>query len=178
MAHIIKNDPVIDEILNAFRAELGLHYQKYHNHVYRVFNLTLILNGSKPINEKALPIAAAFHDLGIWTAKTFNYLSPSVELAKTYLQKHGISNLERRVTDIINNHHKLSTYKGDAITESFRKADFVDLSFSLISFGVNKETLKELNTEFPSLGFHRFIVKQAIKNTLRHPLNPLPMMKW
>ena len=177
MANITKSDPVIEEILSAFQAELGLHCQKYRNHVYRVFNLALILNATNATNEKVLPIAAAFHDLGIWTAHTFDYLSPSVELAKTYLQKHGLSNLENQVTAIINNHHKLSMYKGDAIVESFRKADLIDLSLGLISFGVHKETLKELNTEFPSFGFHRFIVKQAIKNTMLHPLNPLPMMR-
>ena len=178
MAILINSDPIIDQILALYQTDLGSHYQKYRNHVYRVLNLTLMLNSEEQSSEKALAIAAAFHDLGIWTAHTFDYLSPSIDLAKAYLKKHALTNLKSMVTDIINNHHKFSNYKGIEIAESFRKADLTDLTFGFINFGVTRYDLNELNKEFPSLGFHRFIVKQALKNTLKHPLNPLPMMKW
>jgi hypothetical protein len=38
-----------------------------------------------------LVIAACFHDLGIWTDHTFDYLSPSAGLARDYLQRYGLS---------------------------------------------------------------------------------------
>ena len=126
---------------------------------------------------KALAIAAAFHDIGIWTANTFDYLEPSIGLLRKYLHQQGLLHLETLTTDIINNHHKLTVYKLSNTVEAFRKADLIDLSFGLFRFGVKAKQLKEVNALFPTLGFHRFILVQALKNTIRHPLNPLPMMK-
>ena len=36
-----------------------------------------------------MAIAAAFHDIGIWTAGTFDYLEPSVRVAAAYLTGTG-----------------------------------------------------------------------------------------
>ena len=175
---MIEANETIDSILLSHRAALGDGYNKYRNHVYRVFNIAIMLSMPDEENYTALSIAAAFHDLGIWTAKTFDYLSPSTALARKYLNEHGLSPLENLVADVINNHHKLTTYQTNDIVEAFRKADLIDLSFGLFSFGVESTVLKELNKQFPSSGFHRFILRQSVKNTFRHPLNPLPMMKW
>ena len=177
MQNIITTNRTIDSILLAHSNKLGDDNLKYRNHVYRGFNLTLTLYEPKGDDYTALEVAAACHDIGIWTAKTFDYLAPSVSRANQYLSQNGLSYLDNRVAEIINNHHKLSTYKLNPLVEAFRKADLIDLSFGIINFGVKKEMLKELNNIFPSLGFHRFIVGQSIKNTFRHPLNPLPMMK-
>ena len=177
MPAFIEMDETIDAILHSYKTALGGDYDKYRNHVYRVFNLTLLLSNTEGDDYKALEIATAFHDIGIWTAKTFDYLEPSIALSNQYLNQNGLSGLASEVNKIINNHHKLSSYTADALVEAFRKADLIDLSFGLFSFGIKREQLKELNRLFPSLGFHRFIVWQAIKNMVRHPLNPLPMMK-
>jgi hypothetical protein len=173
----LTSHPTIESILLAHQTQLGADYTKYRNHLYRVFNLAVTLSNPDEENYKALAIAAAFHDIGIWTANTFDYLDPSVELAGIYLKLNGLLHLEEPVASIINNHHKLSTYKSNNIVEAFRKADLIDLSFGLFKFGIETKQLAELNTLFPSLGFHRFIVKQALKNTLLHPVNPLPMMR-
>ena len=177
MRDLITTNSTIDSIFLIHQSQLGAHYNKYRNHVYRVFNLAVTLSNPDEENYKALAIAAAFHDIGIWTANTFDYLAPSVELSRNYLAQNGLSPLEVLVTDIINNHHKLTDYKLNTTIEAFRKADLIDLSFGLVRFGVKANQLKELNGLFPSLGFHRFILLQGLKNTIKHPLNPLPMMK-
>ena len=41
-------------------------------------------------------VAVAFHDLGIWTDNTLDYLPPSVNRAKTYLAEIQHSILARR----------------------------------------------------------------------------------
>ena len=174
---MITAHPTIESILLNYQNQLGTHYQTYKNHVYRVYNLTLLLAQPNDNDLKALAIAATFHDLGIWTAGTFDYLQPSVELSKNYLAQNGFPDLRAVVADIINNHHKLSSYKPDALVDAFRKADLVDLSFGIIRFGITSAQLKELNDHFPTLGFHRFIIKQALRNTIKHPFNPLPMMR-
>lgn len=177
MAAIVEFNEIIDEVLLSYQGQLNLDYTKYRNHVYRVLNLAIILSNPDEENYKALSIAAAFHDLGIWTANTFDYLAPSVDLAHNYLAQNELSHLESLVTEIINNHHKLSAYKSNNIVEPFRKADLIDLSFGLIGYGIDAKTLKAVNKQFPSCGFHRFIIMQGLKNTFRHPLRPLPMMR-
>ena len=177
MVAFISSNETIDAILLSYKHELSGDYDKYRNHVYRVFNLTLLLSTTEGDDYKALEIASAFHDIGIWTNKTFDYLAPSITLSRNYLHQNGLLHLENRVAEIINNHHKLSIYELSAEAEAFRKADLIDLSFGLFNFGIKREQLKALNRQFPSLGFHRFIIWQATKNMFKHPLNPLPMMK-
>ncbi len=177
MVVYISSNQTIDEILLSYKVDLAADYDKYRNHVYRVFNLTLQLCTADGDNYKALEIASAFHDLGIWTEKAFDYIEPSIALSNKYLIQNARPGLANQVSEIISNHHKLGTYKLSSLVEAFRKADLIDLSFGLFSFGIEEERRKELNRLFPSLGFHRFIVWQAIKNTFKHPLNPLPMMK-
>lgn len=176
MAAIVEFNEIIDGVILSYQSQLGSHYAKYRNHVYRVFNLAIILSNPDQENTNAIAIAAAFHDLGIWTANTFDYLAPSIALARKYLAQNNLLHLEPLVIETINNHHKLSAYKSDVVVEAFRKADLIDLSFGLIKFGMDAKTVKALRKQFPSSGFHRFIIMQALKNTARHPLNPLPMM--
>ena len=178
MKEITANNALIESILNSHKSELGDDYDKYRNHVYRAFNLAVMLAQPYDQDLVALTIAAAFHDIGIWTARTFDYLEPSVLLAQNYLHANGMSDKDSLVSEIINNHHKLSSYKSNKLVEAFRKADLIDLSFGVFSFGIKRQQVQELNRQFPSLGFHRFIVWQATKRMLRHPLSPLPMMKW
>ncbi len=159
------------------RPALGPYYHAYRNHVYRAYNLCLALHPAGDSGQAALGIAAAFHDLGIWTARTFDYLQPSIALAQAYAAEKGLAAQANQIAAIIDNHHKLSRFKGNALTEAFRKADLIDLSLNLFRFGIKGSYLKELNAEFPGQGFHRFIFGQIVKNMLRHPLKPLPMVK-
>lgn len=168
----------IDDILDHYQPQLGKHYIAYRNHVYRVFNLTLQLRDFSEEQVVAIAIAAAFHDIGIWTAHTFDYLNPSIELARNYALTHGQSHQIKLISNLIDNHHKLSAYKHNTVVEAFRRADLIDLSLNLFRFGVKRNDLKELNKAFPGNGFHRFIFGQIGKNILRHPLNPLPIVKF
>ncbi len=71
---------LIDEILQDYRAVINQSYQGYLNHCKRVAACCLMLSkdGSKETLRK-IAIAAAFHDIGIWTAHTIDYIKPSVE---------------------------------------------------------------------------------------------------
>lgn len=170
-------NPHIEEVLNRHRPALGSCYDAYRNHVYRVYNLSLQLYRPTQPEEASLAIAAAFHDLGIWTAHTFDYLPPSVALAQAYAAEKGLEEQAAPIAAIVNNHHKLSRYNGDALAEAFRKADLIDLSLNVFRFDVRASYLKELNRAYPGRGFHRFIFGKILKNIFRHPLNPLPMVR-
>jgi hypothetical protein len=59
--------------------------------------------------------------------------------------------------------------------ETFRKADWIDVTLGLFTYGFDKKTISTYRKSLPDLGFHLFLVKQITKNLLKHPLNPLPM---
>lgn len=77
-------------------------------------------------------------------------------------------------------HHKIREYRGATypLVELFRKGDLVDFSFGMIKFGIPKTYIKEVKTKFPNSDFHKNLGKRAAKWFLKHPLNPVPMMKW
>lgn len=171
-------NPHIRKIFGRYQAQLGKHMALYRNHVLRVYHLTMVMQPLMTETDRnKLAVAAAFHDIGIWTHGTFDYLKPSIELARQYLQEEGLAHYADEVALIIDNHHKLTPYRGNTLVENFRRADLVDLSLNLFRYDFKREDLRHLNRHYPSLGFHRFIFGQIAKNILRHPLRPLPIVK-
>ena len=169
---------LIEDILKQHRHTLNLHYDKYRNHVYRVYNLTLLLYEKEKPDTNALAVAAAYHDIGIWTADTLDYLEPSIALAKEYIKSNQLRVSPKLVEQIIANHHKVTSFKENELAEAFRKADLVDLSLGVLSHGVSHRDILDLYHLFPEAGFHLFIAGQVIRHSIRHPFNPLPILKW
>ena len=169
---------LITEILSFHKKELGSNFEKYHNHACRVFLFAAKLSEANDEQQKQLAIAAAFHDMGIWSANTMDYLDPSIKLAAEYLTEHKLEHWTESVSQIIDNHHKLTPFKNNQLAESFRKADLIDLTFGFIKFGLSYSQISEYNKLFPAKGFQPYIFKEVFKNIVKHPLNPLPIMKW
>jgi hypothetical protein len=169
---------IIDTLLQPFDGEIGLDYNKYKNHVCRVFLNCLLLDNDKNNVEK-YAIAAVFHDIGIWTDHTIDYLDPSIEQAEIYLTESGKQEWVEEISEMISWHHKMSPYQGEyaQTVEVFRKADWMDVSLGLLSFGVDKKQLKQNRQKLPNLGFHLFLIKGVSKYGFKHPFNPLPMFK-
>jgi hypothetical protein len=169
---------IIEDLMQKFRPAMGEDYDKYKNHVYRVFLNCLLIDSDKT-NEKKYAIAAVFHDIGIWTNHTIDYLDPSIEQAKIYLTETGKQDWREEITGMIYWHHKVTRYKGEhgRTVGSFRKADWIDVSLGLLTFGFDNRKIKENRKGLPNLGFHIFLLKRIIKNFFKHPLNPLPMFK-
>jgi len=171
--------PLVEEIINSFAPELSEDLMAYRNHVCRVLNFYLALSG-QTAPAPAILIAAAFHDLGIWTHRTFDYLPPSLDLAKEYLASHGLTALETEVCAIITEHHKLLSYQGPFLpsVEIFRQADLVDLSLGAIRFGLPFSFVQSVRVTFPNAGFHRLLTRLAVRQFVQSPLRPLPMVHW
>jgi len=169
---------VITEVLSTFESHLGKNFEKYSNHVNRVFLLCKALDGTDEHLVK-YAIAAVFHDLGIWTENTFDYLKPSIELAEKYLLKIDKEEWIEEISLMINMHHKRSKYQGthQKTVETFRRADWIDVTKGRKSFGISKAAYGEIVSDYPTSGFHGFLVVQTIKNFFKSPLNPLPMFK-
>lgn len=169
---------LISEVIELHRAELGNDYVKYYNHCCRVYTYAAQLSRANKEEQLQLAIATAFHDIGLWTADTFDYLGPSIKLAEEYLKANGLERYSDGVIQIILNHHKLTSFKQNYLAEAFRKADLIDLSYGLFRFGLPGAEMSATNALYPSHGFRRFILKKIVLNFLQHPFNPLPIVKW
>jgi len=167
---------LISQILHKYRTALASDFLAYHNHCQRVYQyaITLLLMRE----SKKLAIAAAFHDLDIWTGKTMDYLDGSEALARKYLAEGDFEYLPDEVSFIIQQHHKLRHIKGNIEAEAFRKADLIDLTGGLIKFNLPKSLIIEAEQQFPREEFTKLITRKTLQHAWRHPGNPLPMVKW
>ena len=173
----------VDDGLTAFREALGPDAAAYRNHVCRVLAFTSRLLPAGPLGQplpEPLLQAAVFHDLGIWTDRTFDYLGPSRRLAAGAMAAAGTPGLGAEVEAVIDHHHKLTRYRGafESHVEAFRRADLVDVSLGLIRFGLPGTFVSEVRREFPNVGFHRRLAELTWRQLLRTPLRPLPMLRW
>ena len=194
-AGLLTSHPTVDEVLNDHASELGHDLIAYRNHVYRVVNLCLAIVGDGRVELEKIAVAAVFHDLGIWTNQTFDYLAPSVAVAREYLAARGLAEWIPEIEAMIVNHHKvtptltnphpsttargaLSGVEGQSLVESFRRADWIDVTRGLRRFGVSRTFVAAVAATWPNAGFHRRLVELTIDRWWKHPLNPLPMVKW
>ncbi|QNA45883.1 hypothetical protein [Lacibacter sediminis] len=168
----------IEALMEQYKPVIGADYDKYKNHVYRVFCNCVLIDSEKEHEEK-YALAAVFHDIGIWTDHTIDYLNPSIDQAYNYLTETGRQDWIVEIVLMINWHHKTSKYQGvyNTTVETFRKADWIDVSLGFFTYGADKVKIKENRKKLPNLGFHLFLLKKISRNIFRHPLNPLPMFK-
>jgi hypothetical protein len=174
----------LDEVLSAHAGALGADFEGYRNHAYRVANFCLALTstnttaGDEERIEK-IALAAAFHDLGIWTNATFDYLPPSSRLANAYLAETGRFESAPEITEMILQHHKLTRFRSGRcpLVEPFRRADLIDVSHGLVSFGLPRRFLREVFAQWPDAGFHARLVRLFLGRLRRYPWDPLPMVK-
>lgn len=170
--------PLLDDILGQHAQHLGTDFVAYRNHAYRVANFCHVLAPASSLD--AVSIAAAFHDIGIWTQRTFDYLEPSRKRAQEWLASNDHDNQGEVIDAMIGQHHKVTRYRGagEALVEPFRRADLADVSAGLFAAGIARPFLSEVFGRFPAAGFHRLLFRLACRRFVQYPLNPLPMMRW
>jgi len=169
----------VEEILGARKTEIGRDYVGYKNHVYRMVNFCLALRVCSAEERTKILIAGCFHDLGIWTSNTFDYLPPSQALAQAWLQHHGLGHWVAEIELMIALHHKLSRYRDPRypLVEVFRQGDLVDFSLGLVRCSLPATYIQAVKRHFPNAGFHLRLVRLEGKWFSRHPFNPLPIVK-
>ena len=110
--------------------------------------------------ETKLAIAACFHDIGLWSDQTVDYIPPSIVQAKRYLTETGQDDWSEEIGLMIEWHHKVRRYRDDQfpLVEVFRKGDLVDLSLGFFKCGLPKSFVNEVKARIPNAGFHRFLM--------------------
>jgi len=169
--------PTIDDVLNEHATALRGDFSGYRNHVYRIVNLCVAIAGRNELEKIA--VAAVFHDLGIWTNGTFDYIAPSVVLARDYLVARGCEDWTAGIEKMIADHHKITRSTSDpcSLAEAFRRADWIDVTRGLRRFGIPRPFVARLFATWPDAGFHWRLVTLTLDRFRRHPLTPLPMVK-
>jgi catechol 2,3-dioxygenase-like lactoylglutathione lyase family enzyme len=170
----------IEEILSEWKDRIGDEYLGYRGHVYRMFNFCLALRPCTEEEKMKLAVAACFHDIGLWSEHTVDYIPPSVALVQQYLDRVGLQAWSEEVGLMVEMHHKVRAYK-DArypLVELFRKGDLVDFSLGFFSCGLSRSYINQVKEALPNHGFHKYLMKGAKEWFSRHPFSPPPFMKW
>lgn len=177
---MIRELPILDELLEHFSGALGKNRLAYTNHVYRVINLCAHLAGNDAETLQKMGIAGAFHDIGVFADGTFDYLEPSKQRALAYLDEQGRSQWRDEIGGMVYWHHKLTPVPAamGPLVEAFRKADWIDVLHGAITCGIPRPVIREIFKAFPNAGFHWLLVKLSVKRLLTHPWNPVPILRW
>lgn len=170
---------LVEEIFAPWQAMLGADYLGYKNHVYRVIHFCCALYPCDIVARQKIIIAACFHDIGIWTDHTVDYLPPSIDAVTKYLQQHQLDGWTAEICLMIDMHHKLRRYSDqNSLVEIFRQGDLVDFSLGWVRASVPKTYVRQVKAQFPNAGFHRRLLQLAKQWFICHPLQLPPFMKW
>ena len=172
--------PLIETILATWRDRIGAEYDGYRGHVYRMFNFCLALRECSDEEKTKLAIAACFHDIGLWSDHTPDYIPPSIVQVKQYLADQGLERWSEEIGLMVEMHHKVrpDRHVNYPLVELFRQGDLVDFSLGLFTFGLPRNWINQVKTTIPNQGFHRFLLKGAQDWFSKHPFSPPPFMKW
>jgi len=154
---------------------IGNHW----GHITRGTEGTCIGCITTPATSSRIALAAAFHDLSFATDQTLDYLPPSILSATEHLETLGLAELAPAVGRMIGFHHKLTPYRDEDanLVEPFRRADLVDL-FAVPGVGLPFALRREAQSTYPKCGFRGFVCRTLLLGALKHPLRPMPMLRW
>lgn len=175
---LIRTHPIIDEVFENHRHEIGRLYSAWRLHAYRMLNVCVRACPEEPIDKFA--VAIAFHDLPIMIDGDFRYLEPAVALARAWLTDRQLAEWEPEVSAMILNHHKIRPYRGPwaSTVDVFRRADWIDVSLGCWSAGQDKPLVAQINRELPVNELRRALPRIVLPYAVRHPLKPLPNLRW
>lgn len=172
---VLTSDPTLDSVLERHSKVIGSDAQAYRNHCLRVLSYTrFFLTRDYGFGEKELADAAAtlsyglaYHDIGLWTDNTLDYLQPSADRARKELA--GVKGIDvDTVAAIITEHHKVTPWEGKnaALVNAMRRGDWVDASLGVVRQGMPSGNIASANAALPNAGFHACL--QAFPGKL-HP---------
>jgi hypothetical protein len=178
---VVTDLPMLDEILAPYRAGLGVGYNGYRAHCYRMVNWARFVTEPQPFREEKLAIMTVLHDVPFFLTGDLDYLGKACDLATAHLRDIGHEEWTEEMHLMINNHHKMRRYTGPhaELVEACRKADWIDVSFTKLRYGIPRRRIVEVRATFPMNEAYKAVAMTSIcKYAVRHLNRPLPMMRW
>ncbi|MGP0108262.1 MAG: hypothetical protein ACLPR9_05260 [Acidimicrobiales bacterium] len=116
------------------------------------------------------------HDVGVWTAKTLDFLPPSLGFAEELAPELGVAHivLLRTICEL---HHGIR-WQSDSVAEVVRVADRADAWSGRWRESLGAEDIDEAIRAFQHCSFHRFHRQATLKYALHRLLRPLQMFRW
>ena len=150
----------------------GRPLENHHVRVFRVAERLAERRGLK-VDREVLLCAAHLHDAGLYpgAATDASYVEDGARLAERLLQAHDWPRGRlRRCADAIERHHELRPqWKRGVEVELLRRADLVDISGGLVTFGAGRGWVRALRHEAPRRGFYREIGRLLIRAARDRP---------
>lgn len=178
---VVTDMPLIDELLDPHRTGLGIGYLGYRSHCYRMLNWARFMTDPEPFREEKLAIMTVLHDLPFFLTGDLDYLGKACDLATAYLHDIGHDEWAEEMHLMITNHHKIRTYTGRhaPLVDACRKADWIDVSFTKLRFGIPRGLIVEVRSTFPMNEAYKGVAIPGIaRYAIKHLRRPLPMMRW
>jgi hypothetical protein len=99
-------------------------------------------------------------------------------LAAAHLRRTGRADWVPEIAAMILDHHKISRCADpESLAETFRQADWIDVSRGLRRFGLSRSVLRDVFNTWPDAGFHARLIRLSLERLWQHPLSPLPMFR-
>jgi hypothetical protein len=181
MVDIVTESGLIDDILGPHEKGLGVGYNGYRNHCFRMLNIGRYLVPDEPHRDDRFAIMAAFHDLPFFLDGNLDYLGTASDWARDYLAAMGRPEWEPEMRLMIDNHHKVRPYTGPSapMVDAMRKADWIDVTFTKVRFGIPRSFIRDLRATFPLNEAYKGVAMPMIaRYAVSHLSRPLPMMRW
>jgi hypothetical protein len=178
---VVTDLPLLDELLAPHREALGIAFWGYRAHCYRMVNWARFVTDPQPFRDEKLAIMTVLHDLPFMVSGDLDYLGKACELATAYLKEIGREDWTEELHLMINNHHKVRSYTGPyaPLVEACRKADWIDVSFTKLRYGIPRPLVVEVRSTFPMNEAYKGVAMPRIaRYAAGHLRRPLPMMKW
>lgn len=86
---VVTDLPVLDELLAPHRAGLGVGYNGYRAHCYRMVNWARLVTEPEPFREEKLAIMTVLHDVPFFLTGDLDYLDKACDLASDHLRRIG-----------------------------------------------------------------------------------------
>ncbi len=172
--------PAEREALDVVRDATGETGGAMERHNLRVFRIACELAARKEIavDREVLLVAAFIHDLGLYdkVSRGGVYVKDGADFATELLERQGWEPKRIRLcADAIERHHELRPqWKAGDEVELLRRADLVDISSGLVTFGLSRSWLRSLFAEISRDGAYRE-VGRLVGHALRE--RPLSMAR-
>ena len=145
-------------------------------HCLRVFLIADRLATAREANvdREVLLTAGLLHDIGLYDEASHGgvYVTEGAEFTAELLKQRGWGEARIRLCfDAIERHHEIRSQWGHGTeVELIRRADLVDLTSSLVTFGLTREWLRDLFRSVPRDGTYATIGWEVTKQLTHRPL--------
>ena len=171
------------EALAKLREATGVTNGPMERHCLRTRHIAAELAARRhwAVDDELLTIASILHDIGLYPAVSRGgvYTADGAALAREMLPAHGWSE-ERinRCADAIDRHHEIrNQHARGAEVEALRLADLVELSGTMLRFGLDRAWLTKLYREIPRRGVVGELAKEVGRALRERPLT-MPRIFW